>query len=290
MEDEPFDQILKDTNDKIICNNEKMEVVYPNQKNDKIRPITIEYIAIDKLSHKTKFLGDCYLISHRPKIEHFKSKKINSIHLYLADQETDSVIKKLKTEFDVLLKGNNISAENCTDVKDTYFAQKKCDKDNIQLSKNGKNVPVYWHKRLPNDDNFILPNSLVIFNAHHTGGQFRFNNNKVVNFTGNIGNIDSPNYILNACGNPGVKTIDEVVVNAKYRNLFFANKKITPETAAKYMFCSVNEFLSIPKGCIPMSTWMINVKQCMGDLLGKDRYKTLAYHFIGLMEDQLCIN
>jgi hypothetical protein len=274
----------------IHCDRERLEVVYPNHNRDDIRPITVEYVPLDSEADETGFAGDCYLISHRPIIDHAASQEINELHFFLAESNVDSVIEDLKHHFIELSENSNIGWKpNCIKKPGNGFVSAECSEEKRAFIDQEAQSSVFWHVTLPAYET-ELDNAITIFNSHQDTGVFRFDEDVDVTFVGSIGNVASPNYVLNSCSDAHENTIDEIVDRARYRNLIYANKEITSKEAAINLFCSIDEFLSIPDECTSMSDWVNEVNQCIQDQLGNDRHKVLAYHFIGQLDDVLCPN
>ena len=267
-----------------------IEVVYPNQKNNEISPITIEYLTTDKRDNQ--FVGECYLVSHRPAVTYSSGGKIQNIHIYLNtdEQRTDGAIQNIVTEFDKLQKEYTFeqNPQECvaTDIIPGIVTAKNCSVLQLKDS-DGTWQPVYWHKDYP-DKAKNHDNSLLIFNGHHVAGVFSFNDETPILYGNSFGFLNSPNYLLNACGSEKYP-LNKIMLNSKFRNLIYANKPILPEEAAISMACSIENFMQIPSGkCRDMSTWMRGVRKCMKDKLGTKQLNELAFHLLGQMGEDLC--
>jgi len=288
--DSASDDVLSEFfSESIVCGDlNKVEVVYPNQRRDEIRPITIEYIYAGQSLQDSEFLGECYLISHRPKIDHPEPENIKELHIYLADTKIDAVLQDVNDKFLALVDANQIS-KSTVGCSGGSSPIDPCDNSDLYLTLENKGQRIFWHKNLP-DEYIVHKNSIVIFNAHHHAGIFNFQQDRQVFFSRNLGGIIAPSYIINACGNAELRTIDEIQGNARYRNLIFPNKQISAREAAVNMYCSVKEFLAIDRGCVGMTDWMDKVKTCMGNQYLAERHRALVYHFIGQMDDQICVD
>jgi hypothetical protein len=280
------------------CNGrDRIEVIYPNQKEKGFSPITIEYLTTEsnyslnpEQSENERFVGDCYLVSHRSTVKTLPGEKIKSIHIYLHDsrkdeKDEDTEINKIRTEFEKLYKEEKyIFKDQCDDGEGE---NKKC--FGWMLDKDDKPQEVYWHTTYP--ENWVNhENSLLIFNGHNKGGTLLFNAKKGAPFEETLGPIASQNYLLNVCGSPEQFPIHKIT-GRDYRNLMYFNKPILPEEAAISTFCSIDSFMQIPSGdCILMSAWMRGVRRCMKEKLGTNQLKELSLHIIGQMEEEVCRN
>ncbi len=267
-----------------ICNGEdRIEVVYPNQKNEDVFPLTVEYFPADK--ENKQFVGDCYLVTHRSTVQYSPGDRIDSLHLYLHDEPEssahDPIVGNIVDELKEIGIYNNFEFV-CTGKR----REKKC---SYQLKDNkGDFQPVYWHKTYPNNLE-EHKNSLLIFNGHHANGLLSYDMDTHFPFGEKLGNSISPNYLLNVCGSPESFPVNKITPNSKYRNLIYANKPISSKEAAISTFCTIDKYMQI-NGCITMREWTREVRRCMKGNLGSEHLKELAFHHIGQMEEEICRN
>lgn len=267
-----------------------LEIVYPNRENNMIRPLPVEYLMIRKDSDK--FIGNCYLVSHKTTIENSSSPgRIDEIRIFMdsksneADDDVLSIANKFEEYWES--EGHDVKEiwkQHCIvheDDEGECFSTKK-------LVIGSQEFDVYWHGKLP-DENKYYSDSLLIFNGHYAGKGFKFNKERTIPFlASSLGEMTSPNYLLNVCGDPADYPFDEAI-KAEFRNLIYAYKKIYPEEAANSMICAVDSYIKIDPGeCKSMSEWMKDVRTCMKDRLNTEQPNDLAFHLIGTMEEQVC--
>ncbi|MCI5119824.1 MAG: hypothetical protein D3908_01265 [Candidatus Electrothrix sp. AUS4] len=282
----------KDIFTDVFCNetsSNTIEVVYPNREKENIRPIPIEYLPL--AAGDKKVVGDCYLVSHRPTIGYPSGGKIDRIDIFMDNEgeDADEVVKKVATKFkEYLTDAGTLDQLNIWEEKCPPLAGG--DLDCSSSAKQLKPYEVYWHRKIPDREIVSYPNSLLIFIGHYGEGKFQFNKERTSYFTGSLGRMISPNYLLNVCGKPASAAFDENI-SAEFRNLIYAYKEISSDEAATSTFCAVDRYMAIPpENCISMSRWMREVRTCMKERLQSDVPSDLAFHLVGNMEEKVCRN
>ena len=240
-----------------------LEFVYVGEKFSSINPVTIEYITRD-----SAFLGDCISVSHQPhlsKTSHLK--KINRLNIYMYGGDEDTILAGVRPIFDKLVKArfgrSYISQfDSVLGIKKSSIFPKKRREDGVLHT-----VNVY--SSLPKPDMRVNSNdryddvALSIINIHQSEGLYRFGEQGQFNFNqSQMDRFHSKDFLLNACTNVAVKSIDEIINFDDIDNLMYANKGLDPAEAAVSSFCAVEQFLALDQ-CIPLNSWFQKVKQCM---------------------------